>query len=65
MTIGYKFIFIQFIFIQFIFIQFNPDKYKDNGKSYNPLLVNGVPDLENDIYINKSRELCQTKMLNY
>lgn len=33
-----------------IFIRFNPDKYKDkNGKSCNPMLVNRLPILENEI----------------
>jgi hypothetical protein len=35
---------------KFIFIRFNPDKYKDkNGKSCNPMLVNRLPFLENEI----------------
>ena len=35
---------------KFIFIRFNPDKYKDkNGKSCNPMLVNRLPILENEI----------------
>jgi hypothetical protein len=35
---------------KFIFIRFNPDKYKDiNGKSLNPMLVNRLPKLENEI----------------
>jgi hypothetical protein len=35
---------------KFIFIRFNPDKYKDkNGKSCNPMLVNRLPKLEEEI----------------
>jgi hypothetical protein len=35
---------------KFIFIRFNPDKYKDkNGKSCNPMLVNRLPILEDEI----------------
>jgi hypothetical protein len=34
---------------KFIFIRFNPDKYKDNGKSCNPMLVNRLPVLESEI----------------
>ena len=35
---------------KFIFIRFNPDKYKDkNGKSCNPMLVNRLPVLEDEI----------------
>jgi len=34
---------------KFIFIRFNPDKYKDNGKSCNPMLVNRLPVLETEI----------------
>jgi hypothetical protein len=35
---------------KFIFIRFNPDKYFDkNGKSRNPMLVNRLPVLENEI----------------
>lgn len=35
---------------KFIFIRFNPDKYKDkNGKSCNPMLVNRLLILENEI----------------
>lgn len=34
---------------KFIFIRFNPDKYKDNGKSCNPMLVNRLPVLEAEI----------------
>jgi hypothetical protein len=35
---------------KFIFIRFNPDKYKDkNGKSCNPMLVNRLVTLENEI----------------
>jgi len=34
---------------KFIFIRFNPDKYKDKGKSCNPMLVNRLPVLETEI----------------
>ncbi len=35
---------------KFIFIRFNPDKYKDvKGKNKNPMLVNRLPVLENEI----------------
>jgi hypothetical protein len=35
---------------KFIFIRFNPDKYLDkNGKTRNPMLVNRLPVLENEI----------------
>jgi len=34
---------------KFIFIRFNPDKYKENEKSCNPMLVNRLPVLENEI----------------
>ena len=35
---------------KFIFIRFNPDKYKDkNGKTCNPMLVNRLPILEDEI----------------
>lgn len=34
---------------KFIFIRFNPDKYKKDGKSYNPMLVNRLPVLETEI----------------
>jgi hypothetical protein len=34
---------------KFIFIRFNPDKYTENGKSRNPMLVNRLPVLETEI----------------
>jgi hypothetical protein len=34
---------------KFIFIRFNPDKYKNNGKTCNPMLINRLPVLENEI----------------
>jgi hypothetical protein len=34
---------------KFIFIRFNPDKYVENGKSKNPMLVNRLPVLESEI----------------
>lgn len=34
---------------KFTFIRFNPDKYVENGKSKNPMLVNRLPVLESEI----------------
>jgi hypothetical protein len=34
---------------KFIFIRFNPDKYVEDGKSRNPMLVNRLPVLESEI----------------
>jgi hypothetical protein len=34
---------------KFIFIRFNPDKYVEDGKSRNPMLVNRLPVLETEI----------------
>jgi hypothetical protein len=34
---------------KFIIIRFNPDEYKDNGKSCNPMLINRLPVLGREI----------------
>lgn len=57
---------------KFIFIRFNPDKYKYNGKSCNPMLVNRLPVLETEINkqikrieSNENMELLQVIELYY
>lgn len=57
---------------KFIFIRFNPDKYKDKGKSCNPMLVNRLPVLEAEInkqikriQANENQELLEVIELYY
>jgi asparagine synthetase B (glutamine-hydrolysing) len=45
-----------------IIIRFNPDKYKNNGKSCNPMLVNRLPVLESEINKQIKRIECNQNM---
>jgi hypothetical protein len=57
---------------KFIIIRFNPDEYKDNGKSYNPMLIIRLPVLGKEIMkqikrieTNENTELLEVIELYY